>query len=78
MHPVRLLGLGESVHPLGVDIPAFRELLAPALDIAERHDGFEVPRIGGNDLFETRFRLIGAIERIQVQRELDLRVALKR
>src|SRR5262249_59544091 len=34
--------------------------------------------MGSDQLFEARFRLVRAVKRIQVQRKLDLRVAVKR
>src|SRR6266403_4281822 len=70
-YPVRLLGLADGVDALGIDVRAFSELLASPQDIAKRHDGLEVARIGGDQLFKARFRLVRAIERIQVERELD-------
>src|SRR5262245_49465186 len=77
-HPVRLLGLSDGVDALGIDVRTFRELLASAQHVAERHDRLEVARIGCDQLFEARFRLVRAIKRIQVERELDLRIAVKR
>src|SRR5262245_51134815 len=77
-HPVRLLGLADGIDALGIDVRTFRELLASAQHIAERHDRLEVARIGCDQLFEARFRLVRAIKRIQVERELDLRIAVKR
>ena len=77
-HPVRLLGLADGVDALGIDVRAFSELLASPQDIAKRHDRLEIGRIGGDQLFKARFRRVGAVERIQVERELDLRIAVKR
>src|SRR5207237_5423429 len=68
----------DGVDALRVYIRAFGELLASAQHVAERHDRLEIGRIGGDQLFETCFRLIGAIERIEIERELDLRVAVQR
>src|SRR5262245_64949624 len=67
-HPVRLLGLADGVDALGIDVGTFGELLALAQHIAERHDGLEVVRVRGDQLFEARFRLVRAIERMEVER----------
>src|SRR5262249_6280994 len=76
-HPVRLLGLADGVDALGIDVRTFGELLASPQDIAKRHDRLEVGRIGSDQLFKARFRLVRAIERIQVERELNLRIGVE-
>ncbi|MGY3108927.1 hypothetical protein ACVWW7_005554 [Bradyrhizobium sp. LM6.9] len=52
--------------------------MRPALDVAERHDGFEILGILSGDTLEDLDRLVGAVGGIQIDGELDLRVALER
>jgi len=68
---------GNASIPLGVGLGAVGELLAPALDIAERHDGFEVLRVLRRDAFQYLDRLVAAVGAIEVGGLLDLRVAFQ-
>src|SRR5205814_717724 len=64
--PVLLFGLLDRGEAGPIGIAAFGELLAAALDVAERHDGFEIARIGRDDLLETLLGLIDAVEAVEV------------
>ncbi len=77
-HPVRLLGLVDRVDALAVDIRAFGELLAPAQDVAERHDCLDIARIGSDQLLEIGLRLVGLVQAVEVERHLDLGIARER
>src|SRR5262249_25470011 len=74
-HPVRLLGLGYGVDALGIDVGAFRKLLATTQDVAERHDRLKIAGVGGNQLLEVSFRLVRAVKGIEIERQLNLRIA---
>ena len=76
--PVRLLRLGDGGDALAVDLRALVERLAPAQDVAERHDRVDVGRIVGDQLLQPLLGLVGAVERVEIDRELDLGVAPQR
>ena len=63
---------------LRVGLGAVGEPLAAALDIAERHDGFDILRIFRRDALQDLDRLVAAVGGVEIGRELDLRVALQR
>ena len=64
--------------PLRIGRGAVGELLAAALDIAERHDGLDILGVLGGDALEDLDRLVAAVGGIEIGRELDLRIALQR
>ena len=73
-----LLRLDNGVDALAVDVAAGLELLAPAQQIAERHHGFEIVGPRRDQLFEMALGLLGAVERVEIDGELNLGVAPQR
>ena len=58
--------------------PRIGELLAPALEIAQRHDGLEIGRSVRDQLLQVGLGFIAAIEPIEIDGALDQRAALQR
>src|SRR6202020_3066643 len=73
-----VVGLRQGIDALRVGHDAIGEFLAAALDIAERHDGFEVLGILGRDALQDLDRLVAAVGGVEIGRELNLRIALQR
>src|SRR3982075_1941042 len=66
----------QRIDALRVGLDTVGELLAAALDIAERHDGFDILGIFRGDAFQYLDRLVAAIGGVEIGRELNLRIAL--
>src|SRR5216683_1013225 len=76
INPVGLfIGLRQCIDALRVGRDAVGELLAAPLDIAERHDGFDILGIFRRDGLQDLDGFIAALGGVEVGRELNLRVA---
>src|SRR6202035_2920338 len=75
--PIRLfIGVRQRADALAVGFGAVGELLAAPLDIAERHDGFDILGILRGDALQDLDRLLAAVGGVEIGRELNLRIAL--
>src|SRR5713101_5150811 len=72
------IGLRQCIDALRVGRDAVGELLAAPLDIAERHDGFDILGIFRRDGLQDLDGFIAALGGVEVGSQLNLRVALQR
>ena len=61
---------------LGINVGTFCKLLAPALNVTQRHDRFKVVRMLLDQCFEMLLRLVGTVKAVEIGSHLDGGIAM--